>query len=54
MNKKRIIQKLIGLFFITIGILTPIFDNGDITAAVFFIPIGICLIATKQNYISFF
>lgn len=60
-NKKKIFkldryfvkQKLSGLVLIAIGMLCPIFLNGDATCSVILIPLGISLIITRKYIIDF-
>jgi len=37
-------QKLFGLLLVTVGIVCPIFLDGDITASVFLLPVGLYLV----------
>lgn len=52
MNKKKKIyfikQKLVGLLVIVLAILSVIFSEGDGTAALVMVPMGIGLIITKD------
>ena len=44
-------QKLSGLTMAAIGIITPILLDGDATASVIFLPLGIYLMTTKEKVI---
>lgn len=46
-------QKASGMILITIGMIAPFILDGDITASVFIIPIGICLSFTKEKVMCF-
>lgn len=41
-------QKLFGLLFVTVGIICPILLDGDLTASVFCLPIGLYLIGCQS------
>lgn len=41
-------QKLFGLLLVTVGILCPILLDGDITASVFCLPIGLYLVGCQS------
>ena len=42
-------QKLSGLILITVGIICPILLNGDATASLFILPLGVYLMLTKEK-----
>lgn len=46
-------QKLSGLALVGIGILCPFISDGDATASLVIIPIGVYLIFTKQKVMNF-
>ena len=46
-------QKLIGLLFVLIGIIIPFFADGEVTASVLFLPLGVYLLFTKEKIMDF-
>ena len=46
-------QKLYGLILVIIGIITPIICDGDATASLLLIPLGLYLIFTKNKIMYF-
>ena len=46
-------QKLSGLVSIAIAIACPILLDGDITASIFMLPLGIYLLLTKEKIMTF-
>ena len=46
-------QKLYGLIFVIIGVITPIILDGDATVSLLFIPLGLYLIFTKNKIMYF-
>ncbi len=46
-------QKIYGAVMIGSGILTPFVNDGDITAALIIVPIGIYLLTTKNKVIDY-
>ena len=57
MNKRKLIyflkQKLCGLILTAIGSAIPLLLDGDATASVLLIPLGVFLIFTKQRVMEF-
>ena len=57
MNKHKLIsilkQKLLGLVLVGFGILIPFVLDGDATASVIIIPLGLFLIFTKERVMEF-
>ena len=53
MRKYYIKQKLSGLTMATVGIITPILLDGDITFSLFALPVGIWLLFTKEKVMMF-
>lgn len=57
MNKRKIMyffkQKLLGLVLVGFGILIPFVLDGDATASVILIPLGLFLIFTRQRVMEF-
>ena len=57
MNRRKIMyflkQKLCGLVIAGIGILIPFLLDGDATASVILIPLGLFLIFTRQRVMEF-
>lgn len=49
MKKYYIKQKISGAIIALIGILTPIFDNGNATFTLLALPLGLYLIGTKEK-----
>lgn len=45
-------QKAIGLLSVVSGIITPIVLDGDATASIFFVPMGIYLLITKKHVLE--
>lgn len=41
-------QRLMGLFLLAFGILIPFINDGDATASLFFVPLGLCAMFTKE------
>lgn len=46
-------QKSIGLLSIGLAILTPILLDGDATASLIFLPVGLWLLFTKERVMNF-
>ena len=46
-------QKLCGLIFVIIGVITPIILDGDATVSLLLIPLGLYLIFTKNKIMYF-
>ena len=46
-------QKLSGVAFAAIGIITPILFDGDATFSLIALPLGIWLMFTKENVMMF-
>jgi len=46
-------QKLSGAALTAISVLIPFINNGDITASVFLLPLGIYLLFTKEKVMQF-
>ena len=46
-------QKLCGLFVLACGIVTPNILEGDATASLLFIPLGLYLVFTRQKVMDF-
>ena len=44
-------QKMIGIAMIIISILIPIINDGDATASLLFLPLGVCMLFTKEKVI---
>ena len=44
-------QKMMGIALIIISILIPIINNGDATASLLFLPLGIYMLFTKKKVI---
>ena len=44
-------QKMMGIALIIISILIPIINNGDATASLLFLPLGIYVLFTKEKVI---
>ena len=44
-------QKMMGIALIIISILIPIINNGDATASLLFLPLGIYVLFTKERVI---
>ncbi len=57
MNRRKIMyflkQKLLGLVLVGFGILIPFVLDGDATASVIIIPLGLFLIFTKERVMEF-
>lgn len=57
MNKHKLIyflkQKLCGLILTAIGCAVPLLLDGDATASVILIPLGVFLIFTRQRIMEF-
>ena len=52
MLKEKAKQKAFGLFLIALGIVIPFILNGDATASVIAIPLGVAVIATKDKVVD--
>lgn len=55
-NRRRIYfmkQKLCGILMMTIGIICPIVFDGDATFSLIAVPMGLGLLVTKQQVMSF-
>ena len=52
MKRKRRQQNIIGVLSIIIGILTPIVCDGDATASIIMLPLGIYALVTKEIIIN--
>lgn len=50
--KGKVKQKAIGLFLIALGIATPFILNGDATASIVAISLGVVAIATKDKVVD--
>lgn len=50
--KGKVKQKAVGLFLIALGIVIPFILNGDATASVIAIPLGVAVIATKDKVVD--
>ena len=50
--KALTIQKLMGVGMIVLGVLSAIVSDGDCTAGLLIIPMGLILIISKQNLIG--
>lgn len=50
--KEKAKQKAIGLFLIALGIVTPFILNGDATASMVAIPLGVAIITTKDKVVD--
>ena len=46
-------QKLCGLVLATIGIITPILFDGDATASLLLVPMGLFVLFTKEKVVMF-
>ena len=44
-------QKMLGLTIVAIGIIIPFIDDGDATFSLVALPLGICLLLTKEKVI---
>ena len=44
-------QKMMGIALIIISILIPIINNGDATASLLFLPLGIYMLFTKEKVV---
>lgn len=44
-------QKMMGIVMIIISILIPIINDGDATASLLFLPLGVCMLFTKEKVI---
>ena len=57
MNKRKLIyylkQKLCGLVFVTIGLAVPFFLDGDATASILLIPLGLYILFTREHLMEF-
>ena len=51
-RKLYIAQKIIGIFIIICGIAFPFVFDGDCTASILLIPIGILYVFTKENLLK--
>jgi len=50
--KEKAKQKAIGLFMIALGIVIPFILNGDATASVIAIPLGVAIVVTKDKVVD--
>ena len=50
--KEKAKQKAIGLLLIALGIVTPFILNGDATASMVAIPLGVAIITTKDKVVD--
>ena len=50
--KGKVKQKAVGLFLIALGIVIPFILEGDATASVIAIPLGVAVIATKDKVVD--
>lgn len=50
--KEKAKQKMVGLFLIVLGIVTPFILKGDATASTIAISLGITIIATKDKVVD--
>lgn len=50
--KGKVKQKAIGLFLIALGIVIPFILNGDATASVIAIPLGVAIVVTKDKVVD--
>lgn len=50
--KEKAKQKMVGLFLIALGIVTPFILKGDATASAIAIPLGIAIVATKDKVVD--
>lgn len=46
-------QRLSGIVMVSIGIVAPFFLDGDATASLFALPLGIFLLLTKERVMTF-
>lgn len=52
MKRKRRQQKIIGIMAIIVGILSPILCDGDATASIIMLPLGIYALVTEEIIIN--
>ena len=52
MLKEKAKQKAFGLFLIALGIVIPFILNGDATASVIAIPLGVAIVVTKDKVVD--
>lgn len=50
--KPKTIQKLMGVGMIVLGVLSAIVSDGDCTAAILFVPLGLAMVICKDNLIG--
>lgn len=50
--KEKAKQKAIGLFLIALGIVIPFILNGDATASVIAVPLGVAIVVTKDKVVD--
>lgn len=50
--KEKAKQKMVGLFLILLGIVTPFILKGDATASAIAISLGIAIVATKDKVVD--
>lgn len=50
--KGKVKQKAVGLFLIALGIVIPFILNGDATASVIAIPLGVAIVVTKDKVVD--
>ncbi len=46
-------QKLMGLLFVLIGVIIPFFTDGEATASILILPLGVYLLFTKEKIMDF-
>ncbi len=51
-TKTRIVQTMCGTLLIAVGMLTAVITDGDITAAIAFVPLGVYAIYTDKIIIN--
>jgi len=47
-------QRLSGVMMVTIGIIVPFLLDGDVTASLFALPLGMFLMMTKEKVMTFY
>lgn len=50
--KEKAKQKMVGLFLILLGIVTPFILKGDATASTIAISLGVAIVATKDKVVD--
>lgn len=45
-------QKLLGILAIGVSILTPLLLDGDATASLFILPLGLCSLFSRENILN--